>query len=129
MSDNNTAVGAVTVTVNDQRQISYSADTVEPDVNGNISFTLYSTGPNKTWSFISNNPINIANPADFSWTLVSPIQLNVTDTSADENTIPQHNYTLMIQSRMARTWSSTRSSKIASDAGGATASLVVARPT
>lgn len=91
-------VGTVTVTVNDQRQISYSCDPIEPDVNGNMSFFLASAGPTKTWTFNPNNPINIANPQDFSWTLVSPTQLNVTDTSADEATIPQHNYTLMIQS-------------------------------
>ena len=36
---------------------------------------------------------------DFSWTLVSPTQLNVTDTLADEATVPQHNYTVMLQSQ------------------------------
>ncbi|WP_205479392.1 hypothetical protein [Sphingomonas arenae] len=91
-------IGSVTVSINDQRNISYSADPVEPDVNGNISFNLVSTG-SKVWTFNSNDPINIANPHDFSYTLVSPTQLNVTDTSADEATIPQHNYTLKIQSQ------------------------------
>ena len=92
-------IGSVTVSVDDQRQISYSCDPVEPDVNGNISFMLQSAGPNKQWSFMASNPINISNPQDFSWTLVSPTQLNVTDTSADESRVPQHNYTLMIQSQ------------------------------
>jgi hypothetical protein len=92
-------IGSCTITVNDQRNISYSCDPVEPDANNNISFTLQSTGPTKTWSFNPNNPINIANPNDFSWSLASPTQLNVTDTSADEKTIPQHNYTIMIQSQ------------------------------
>lgn len=92
-------IGSCTITVNDQRNISYSCDPVEPDANNNISFTLQSTGPTKTWSFNPNNPINIANPSNFSWTLASPTQLNVTDTSADEKTIPQHNYTIMIQSQ------------------------------
>lgn len=98
MPAENTGVGAVTVSVDDQRQITCSPDTVEPDVNGNISFMLQSTG-SKVWNFKSDNPINIANPQDFSWTLVSPTQLNITDTSADEATIPQHNYTLMVQSQ------------------------------
>jgi hypothetical protein len=90
--------GSCIVTVNDQRQISCNPDTVEPDENGNISFMLQSTG-NKVWNFKPDNPINIANPQDFSWTLVTPTRLNVTDTSADEATIPQHNYTVMIQSQ------------------------------
>lgn len=91
-------VGGVTITVNDQRQFSYSCDPVEPDVNGNISFFLQSSG-SKQWSFMSNNPINIANPQNFSWTLNTPTQLNVTDTSADKGTIPQHQYTLNVQSQ------------------------------
>lgn len=90
--------GSCTVSVNDQRQISCNPDPVEPDDNGNISFMLQSTG-SKVWNFKPGNPINIANPQDFSWTLVSPTQLNVTDTSADEATIPQHNYTVMLQSQ------------------------------
>lgn len=89
-------VGAVTVTVNDQRQFSYSVDPVEPDVNGNISFYLQSSG-SKQWAFVANNPINIANPQNFSWTLNSPTQLNITDTSADRATTPQHQYTLNVQ--------------------------------
>lgn len=92
-------IGAVTVSIDDQRQISYSADPVEPDANGNISFNLVSTGANKVWTFKPNDPINISNPHDFTHTLVSPTQLNVTDTSADEATVPQHNYTLKIQSQ------------------------------
>jgi hypothetical protein len=98
MPTEDTDVGAVTVSVNDQRQISCTPDPVEPDVNGNISFMLRSTG-SKVWNFNSGNPINISNPQDFSWTLVSPTQLNVTDTSADEATVPQHNYTVMIHSQ------------------------------
>ena len=98
MPTEDTDVGAVTVSVNDQRQISCAPDPVEPDVNGNISFMLQSTG-SKVWSFNAGNPINISSPRDFSWTLVSPTQLNVTDTSADEATVPQHNYTVMIHSQ------------------------------
>ena len=90
--------GSCTISVNDQHQVSCNPDPVEPDVNGNISFMLQSTG-SKVWNFNPTNPINIANPNDFSWTLVSSTQLNVTDTSADESTIPQHNYTVMIQSQ------------------------------
>ena len=93
------AVGAVTITVNDQRQISYSSDDVEPDANGNILFTLQSAGPNKVWSFNPNDPINIANPQNFTTNLLSSTQLSVNDTSADEATIPQHNYTIKIQSQ------------------------------
>lgn len=91
-------VGAVTVTVNDQRQFSYSVDPVQPDVNGNVSFYLQSSG-SKQWSFVPNNPINIANPQNFSWTLNTPTQLNITDTSADRATVPTHQYTLMVQSQ------------------------------
>lgn len=98
MPAENEGVGTVTVSVNDQRQVTCNPDTVEPDVNGNLSFMLQSTG-SKTWNFQANNPINIANPNNFSWTLVSPTQLNVTDTSADRATIPQHNYTVMLQSQ------------------------------
>ena len=83
-------------------------------MNGNISFMLQSTG-SKVWNFNSGNPINIANPNDFSWTLVSPTQLNVTDTSADEATVPQHNYTVMIRIRMATERASIRSSKTEPD--------------
>ena len=93
------AIGAVTITVNDQRQISYSSDDVEPDQNGNILFTLESTGPNKVWSFNPNDPINIANPQNFTTSLLSSTQLSVNDTSADRATIPQHNYTIKIQSQ------------------------------
>ena len=92
-------VGSVTVSVNDQRQISYSADPVEPDANGNIMFNLQSTGPNKVWTFNANDPINIASPQNFTVNLLSSTQLQVNDTSADEQTIPQHNYTLKIQSQ------------------------------
>lgn len=98
MTTETTGVGSVTVSVDDQRQISCNPDTVEPDVNGNISFMLQSTGT-KVWNFNSGNPITIANPTDFSWTLVSPTQLNVTDTSADKARVPQHNYTLLVQSQ------------------------------
>jgi hypothetical protein len=96
--DDDGGAGSCTISVNDQRQISCTPDTVEPDVNGNVSFMLRSTGT-KVWNFNPSNPINIANPQDFSWTLVNSTQLNVTDTSADEATIPQHNYTVMIQSQ------------------------------
>ena len=101
MPDNNDApgIGSVTVTVDDQRQISYSCDPVTPDSNNDITFMLASAGPNKTWTFNSNDPINISNPQDFSYSLASSTQLDVTDTSADEKTVPQHNYTLKIQSQ------------------------------
>ena len=91
--------GSVTVTVDDQRQITYSCDPVSPDSNNDITFMLQSVGPSKTWTFNSNDPINISNPHDFSVTLASPTQLDVTDTSADEATVPRHNYTLKIQSQ------------------------------
>lgn len=94
--EDDVGVGTVTVSVDDQRNITYSADPVEPDANNNIVFTLVSTGPTKVWTF-KEDPINISNPHDFSWTLQSSTQLNVTDTSADEATIPQHNYTLKIK--------------------------------
>ena len=93
------AIGAVTITVNDQRQVSYSNDEVEPDTDGNIVFTLQSTGPSKQWSFKQNDPINIANPSNFTTTSVSASSLTVNDTSADEATVPTHNYTIKIQSQ------------------------------
>jgi len=95
----NPGVGSCTVTVDDQRNISYSCDPVEPDANNNIVFYLQSSGPTKTWNFNPSDPINIANPQNFNWSLASPTQLNVTDTSQDEKTIPTHNYTLKIQSQ------------------------------
>ena len=98
MPAEDTLPGVVTVSVNDQRQITCTPDQAEPDVNGNLCFTLQSTG-STVWNFKPGNPINISNPQDFSWTLVSPTQLNVTDTSADEATVPQHNYTVMLQSQ------------------------------
>lgn len=97
--DDAPGIGSCTITVDDQRSISYSCDPVEPDANNNIVFYLQSTGPTKTWSFNPNDPINIDHPSNFTTTLVSPTQLNVVDTSADEKTIPTHNYTIKIQSQ------------------------------
>ena len=99
----NPGVGSCTVTVDDQRQISYSCDPVEPDQNNNIVFYLQSSGPNKVWTFNSNDPINIDHPNDFRVTLVSPTQLNVYDSNQDDNVYPQHNYTLKIQSQSGET--------------------------
>ena len=93
------AIGSVTITVDDQRKITYSSDDVEPDASGNILFTLQSAGPNKVWTFNPNDPINIANPQNFTPHLLSSTQLTVNDTSADRATIPQHNYTIKIQSQ------------------------------
>lgn len=90
--------GSCTISVNDQHQITCNPDPVTPNDSNDITFTLNSTG-NKLWNFNPNNPINIANPHDFTATLVTPTQLLVTDTSADERTIPQHNYTVVIQSQ------------------------------
>lgn len=93
----NPGVGCVTLTVNDQMQVTPSVDPIIPDVNNNISFMLASSGT-KQWSFNPNNPITIANPTDFSETLVSATQLNVTDTEADKAQNPSHNYTIHVQS-------------------------------
>jgi hypothetical protein len=92
-------VGTCTVTVDDQRNISYSCDPIEPDQNNNIVFYLQSAGPTKTWSFNPNDPINIDHPNDFTVSLVSSTQLNVTDSNQDDQVYPQHNYTLKIQSQ------------------------------
>jgi hypothetical protein len=93
------AIGAVTITVDDQRQITYSSDEVEPDANGNIVFTLQSTGPDKIWNFKQNDPINIANPSNFTTTSVSATSLTINDTSADKATNPTHNYTIKIENQ------------------------------
>lgn len=93
------AIGAVTITVDDQRQITYSNDEVEPDANGNIVFTLESTGPNKVWNFKQDDPINISNPSNFSTTSISATSLTINDTSADRATVPTHNYTIKIESQ------------------------------
>lgn len=90
--------GSCTVSVNDQRQITCNPDPVTPDENDNIMFTLQSTG-SQVWTFNAQNPISIANNADFTTTLISPTQLLVTDTNADERTIPEHAYTVIIQSQ------------------------------
>ena len=90
--------GSCTISVNDQHQTTCNPDPVTPNASNDITFTLTSTG-SKIWNFNASNPINIANPHDFTATLITPTQLVVTDSSADERTIPQHNYTVLIQSQ------------------------------
>ena len=97
--DDDPGIGSCTITVNDQRNVSYSCDPVEPDANNNIVFYLQSAGPTKTWSFNSQQPISIDHPANFNTSLATPTQLNVTDTSQDSSTYPQHHYSIQIQSQ------------------------------
>lgn len=97
-----TGTGSVTITVNDQRQITYDPTEVTPDVDNNISMFLVSAGPNKSWEFMNTaetKPITIVNPNDFSWTLLeNKTQLNVTDNEDDRDQIPTHAYTVHVVS-------------------------------
>lgn len=93
-----TAVGAVTITIDDKKKKSYSADVVTPDANNQIVMTLVSSG-SKSWVF-KDPPITINNPADFSWTPEDGggTVLTVTDSNADKSRVPQHNYTVHVKS-------------------------------
>ena len=89
------AVGTVTVTLDDNGNYTLSSEDVTPDASDNVIFTMVSTGPNKSWKF-DNPPIAIVNDADF--TIAPPnggtTRLVVRDSEADKATIPDHEYTL-----------------------------------
>ncbi|MBB3764389.1 hypothetical protein [Sphingomicrobium lutaoense] len=97
MSKQTSGVGAVTITVDDQRQVSYDPEDVTPDENNNIEMTLQSSGT-KQWSFMQNNPVTIANPQDFTSRLIDDTHLNVNDTGADKARNPTHQYTVHVVS-------------------------------
>lgn len=89
------AVGAVTVTLDDNGDYTLSADDVTPNQSDTVIFTMVSSGPNKVWQF-DNPPISIDNDGDFT---VAPrsggtSRLVVTDSGSDKATYPQHEYEL-----------------------------------
>lgn len=93
-----TAVGAVTITIDDKKNKSYSADEVTPDENNQVVMTLVSSG-SKSWTY-KDKPITIKNDANFTW---SPHDgggtvLTVTDSGDDKKKHPKHDYTVHVQS-------------------------------
>lgn len=90
-------VGSVTISIDDNKNKTYDPTDVTPDANNNIVMSLQSTGT-KTWTY-KPAPITIAADTDFSWTLDSTSTvLTVNDDEADRAQVPQHVYTVHVQS-------------------------------
>lgn len=94
-----TGVGSVCITVDDHKNKSYDPQIVIPDANKQVTITLVSEGPNKTWTF-KPTPISIRHGhGNFTYTVDSTnTVLTLTDSEADKGTHPQHSYTCHVES-------------------------------
>ena len=94
MSD---GTGSVTISIDDNKNKTYDPTDVTPDANNNIVMSIQSMG-SKTWTY-KPTPITISADTDFSWSVDSTgTILTVSDDEADRAQVPQHSYTVHVQS-------------------------------